>query len=176
MKAQRGKDFEKNVRSGLAASNYYVVRLQDSMGGFAGVNNPCDFIAFKLPQFLMIECKAIHGNTLNFKTHIRPNQQNGMYKAFMEHSGIYAGFLVWYIDHDIIKFYPIHELIEAKQAGELSFSANDTQFGFDIPAKKLRVNLIPSFGGQDFESAFVTANLYKHKMEGNYGKIKPSRL
>ncbi len=172
MKTNRGKDFEKNVKTALGAEGYFVLRLQDSMGGFAGVNNPCDFIAYKSPMFLMLECKAIRGGTLNFKSHIRPNQENGMYKAFMEHNGIYAGFLVWYLDYDIIKFYPIHELKEAKQNGELSFSAKDTQFGFDIPVKKLRVNLIPSFKGQDFALAFVTANLYKHKAEGNYGKTK----
>lgn len=176
MKTNRGKDFEKNVKTGLAVDDYYVVRLQDSMGGFAGINNPCDFIAFRSPMLLMLECKAIHGNTLNFKTHIRPNQERGMYKAFMEHNCVYAGFLVWYIDHDKIKFYPIHELVDAKANGEASFSVKDTQFGFDMPARKLRVNLIPSFKGKDFEMSFITANLYKNKAEGNYGKIKSNRL
>lgn len=172
MKTNRGKDFERSVKAGLAVDGYYVIRLQDSMGGFSGVNNPCDFIAFRSPMLLMLECKAIHGNTLNFKTHIRPNQERGMYKAFMENNSVYGGFLVWYIDHDKIKFYPIHELVDAKANGELSFSVRDSQFGFDMPAKKLRVNLMPSFKGQDFAMAFVTANLYKNKAEAGYGKIK----
>lgn len=172
MKTNRGKDFEKNVKKALLASGYYVLRLQDSMGGFAGVNNPCDFIAYKSPMMLMIECKAIRGNTLNFKANIRPNQEVGMYKAFMGNDGIYAGFLVWYIDHDLIKFYPIHELQEARENGEVSFSAKDTQFGFDMESHKLKVNLIPSFTSKDFAMSFVTANLYKHKQEAKYGKIK----
>ena len=172
MKTNRGKGFEKTVKKGLEDCGYYVLRLQDSMGGFAGVSNPCDFIAYKSPMMLMLECKAIHGSTLNFKSHIRPNQEAGMYKAFMEHRGVYGGFLVWYIDYDLIKFYPIHELIEAKTSGDVSFSVKDSEAGFDIPAHKLRVNLVPRFNGQDFAMAFVTANLYKRKMEVSDGKVK----
>lgn len=158
MKTNRGKTFEKNVKDALIKAGYYTLRLQDSMGGFAGVNNPCDFIAFKSPQFWMIECKAIRGGTLNFKAHIRPNQEEGMYNAFMSHNDIYAGFLVWFMDYDIIKFYPIHELKKAKEKNIKSFTYLDT-YGYNVPAQKLRVNLIPNFANGIFE--YRAADLYK---------------
>lgn len=166
MKTNRGKSFEKNVKEALDKQGYFVLRLQDSMGGFAGVNNPCDFIAYRYPVMFMLECKAVHGKTLNFKSHIRPNQENGMYKAFMGNKGIYAGFLVWYIDYDKIKFYPVHDLVEAKANGECSFSVTDSQFGFEVLSHKLRVNLIPCFTGEDFESSFITADIYRNKQNG----------
>ena len=155
MKTNRGKQFEKNVKAALIEQGYFALRLQDSMGGFAGVNNPCDFIAYKIPYFIMLECKAIHGRTLNFNSQIRPNQERGMYDASMNHPGIYAGFLVWFIDYDKIKFYPIYHLIEAKKAGKLSFNCDDQDYGYQLLANKLRVNMIPNFYG--FET-FLKAN------------------
>lgn len=81
MKQNRGKQFERIVKESLEEAEYYVLRLQDSMGGFAGVSNPCDFIAYQWPIMYLVECKAIHGKSINLKSNIRPNQISGMIKA-----------------------------------------------------------------------------------------------
>ena len=57
----------------------------------------------------LLECKAIHGNTLNFKSHIRENQ----WRKLLNYSyipGVNAGILCWFIDWDITVFLPIEYL------------------------------------------------------------------
>ena len=48
--------------------------------GYSKINNPCDFIVFRNGTLNLFELKAIHGNTLNFKSHIRENQWNNLTK------------------------------------------------------------------------------------------------
>ena len=74
--------------------------------GYSGVNNPCDFIIYKYPNILFLECKAVHGNTLNFKSDIKKNQWDKLLK-YSEVEGVNAGIVCWYIDWDVTVFLPI---------------------------------------------------------------------
>ena len=148
MKQNRGKQFEKVAREQLEKAGYFVIRLQDPMGGFAGVSNPCDLVAYNGLSLYLIECKAVHGKTLNFKSHIRPNQLNGMCTALEKQENIYAGFLVWFIDYDRIIYISAKSIEHARATGIKSMYA-DTAAGLEIPATKKRVLLVPDFSKKE---------------------------
>ena len=67
------------------------------------------------------ECKSVHGNTLNFKSDIRANQWQGLLKKSCI-SGVNAGIICWFIDHDITIYLPIEDLQYLLQAGNKSFN------------------------------------------------------
>lgn len=148
MKQNRGKQFEKVAREQLEKAGYFVLRLQDPMGGFAGVSNPCDLVAYNGFALYLIECKAVHGKALNFKSHIRPNQLNGMCAALEKQENIYAGFLIWFIDYDRIISISAKSIKQAKDMGVKGMYA-DTAAGLEIPATKKRVLLVPDFSNKE---------------------------
>lgn len=148
MKQNRGKQFEKVAREQLEKAGYFVLRLQDPMGGFAGVSNPCDLVAYNGFALYLIECKAVHGKALNFKSHIRPNQLSGMCAALEKQENIYAGFLIWFIDYDRIIYISAKSVEHARAIGVKSIYA-DTAAGLEIPATKKRVLLVPDFSNKE---------------------------
>lgn len=89
--------------------------------GYSGVNNPCDFIIYRYPNILFLECKAVHGNTLNFKSDIKKNQWDKLLK-YSEVEGVNAGIVCWYIDWDITVFLPIEYLQYLKEQDYKSFN------------------------------------------------------
>lgn len=66
MADNKGKLFEKHFKSDWEKSfpGTFIYRLQDSMGGFKGISNICDFICFNNGNLYLIECKKHKGNTL----------------------------------------------------------------------------------------------------------------
>lgn len=148
MKQNRGKQFEKVSREQLEKAGYFVLRLQDPMGGFAGVSNSCDLVAYNGDVLYLIECKAVHGKALNFKSHIRPNQLNGMCAALEKQDNIRAGFLIWFIDYDRI-IYISAKVIERAQINGVKSVYADTAAGTEIPATKKRVLLVPDFSNTE---------------------------
>lgn len=89
--------------------------------GYSGVNNPCDFIIYRYPNILYLECKAVHENTLNFKSDIKENQWDGLLE-YSKVNGVNAGIICWYIDWDITVFLPIEYLQAMKEDGYKSFN------------------------------------------------------
>lgn len=137
MSVSRGKDFESTVFKYIENMNdVYIMRINDNMGGYSGVCGACDFVAYKRPQFYMLECKSTHANTLSIYT--APNPKNKKYGAFSNtqwegmldatKNGVVAGGLVWWIDHDVTKFIPIQELEKLRKAG-----AKSIRYDLDIP-------------------------------------------
>lgn len=113
MPISRGKQFEGVIRDAFkAVDDTSVYRLQDSMGGYGGVANICDYIVYHYPYQYFIECKSVHGNTLPF-SNISKNQWDGMLKM-SKIKGVHAGVMCWWIDKDITKFIPIQFLQQAK--------------------------------------------------------------
>ena len=93
MSVNRGKQFEQQVKKALEKlPDTSVDRLIDPTAGFAGVGNISDFIVYNEPAQIYVECKAYHGNTLNFKA-IRPNQWKGLQEK-SDIKGVHAGVLV----------------------------------------------------------------------------------
>lgn len=92
--------------------------------GYQQINNPCDFIIYKYPNILYLECKAVHGNTLNFKSDIRENQWDRLLK-YSEVEGVNAGILCWFIDLDLTIFLDIYWLQRLKELNYKSFNAKN---------------------------------------------------
>ena len=106
----RGKKFEAAVREAFEkCPEVSVDRLPDPTGGYAGVRNICDFVFYRYPFLLFVECKVQQGNTLNFKGRITENQWGGLLEK-SKIPGVIAGVMVWFVDHDKTVFVPIQEL------------------------------------------------------------------
>lgn len=137
MGVNRGKDFEKQVRNGFErVPDTTVTRLLDPQAGYAGVRNICDFIVYHNPHQYFLECKSCYGNTLPF-TNITQNQWDGLLKM-SKVSGVMAGYLVWFIDHDKT-FYVSATLAEKyRKSGKKSLRYDDKGL-FEIDSVRKRV-------------------------------------
>lgn len=124
-KTNRGKDFEKEIRSCLEnLPDVSFDRLPDPMAGYSGIRNICDFSAFHSPYMFYLECKCLYGNTLNYKGAITADQWSGM----QEKSKIYnclAGVCVWFIDYDLTVFVTIQDLTAHRDSGAKSLNIQD---------------------------------------------------
>ena len=142
MGVNRGKQFEDLIREQFEKiDNITVTRLYDVTMGYKQINNPCDLIVYKKPNILFLECKAVHGNTLNFKSNIRDNQWDKLL-AYSKVPGVIAGILVWFIDRDETYFVDIYWLELLKRQHYKSFNAKDCfnpTFVTPIYGKKKRI-------------------------------------
>lgn len=139
MSVNRGKQFEKQVRDSFEKiPNTLVYRLKDDMSGYAAISNPCDFIVYHYPKIYLLECKAIHGSTLNFKSDIRENQWNGLL-TYSKVYGVEAGYLVWFIDYNTTVFVHAEILANLKEIGEKSLNVNKLPRCIYIPGQKKRI-------------------------------------
>ena len=139
MAINRGKQFEGVVRESFErVPDCSVDRLHDQMTGFKGSQNICDFVVYKCPYQFYIECKAVHGNTLPF-SNITSTQWDGLLKK-SKITGVVAGVLCWWVDHDATRFIPIKILDVRKQAGDKSirYDVEDRNIK-NIKGKKKRV-------------------------------------
>lgn len=110
MALNRGKQFEQRMREQFEKlDNTFVLRLYDVTMGYSNIDNPCDLIVYKDGTLNLFECKAIHGNTLNFKAHIRENQWDKLLE-YSKIDGVNAGILCWFIDKGETLFLPIQDL------------------------------------------------------------------
>ena len=133
----RGKQFEGVVRSAFEnVRDVSIDRLHDQTTGFRGSTNICDFIVYRKPYELYVECKSVHGNTLPF-SNITSTQWNGLLEKSKIH-GVFAGIICWWIDKDETKFLPIQDLEELKSWGFKSVRF-DVLCGVPIQGKKKRV-------------------------------------
>lgn len=124
-KQNRGKDFEAEIKRCLEdVSNVSVDRLPDAMGGYSGVKNVCDFMAYHYPNNFYIECKCLYGNTLNYKSAISKNQWDGL-ASKSKIKGCVAGVVVWFMDYDLTTFVPIQELLAHRNKGAKSLNITD---------------------------------------------------
>lgn len=139
MGINRGKQFEEKIQEQLQKiPEISIDRLYDITMGYKNINNPCDFIVFDHGIQNYIECKAVHGNTLNFKSQIRENQWNKLLeKSYIP--SVNAGILVWFIDHDVTLWLNIKYLQDLKENGYKSFNVNDDGYDYKLIGIKKRV-------------------------------------
>ena len=121
-----GKKFEDVVKeSFLKCPNVSIDRLRDAPKKMKNVDNPSDFIVYKYPHEVYVECKSHKGNTLPFSC-IREEQIRGMFeKAKIE--GVKAGVIIWYIDHDLTVWIPINEIVFWRDIGNKSINIKNIQ-------------------------------------------------
>ena len=172
MGVSRGKGFEGAVRkAAMMCPDVSIDRFPDPMAGYGGIRNICDFVVYRYPVQVYLECKAYTGNTLNFKAAITEDQWRGLLqKSTIE--GVTAGVLVWFIDHDLTGFVPIQELERLKQDGHKSLNVNDLKDGevvwMPLPGKKKRVYYEYTF--EPFISCIVMKDLLKSMRRLSDGK------
>ena len=135
MGVNRGKDFESHIQeSWQQCPRTLVKRVHDQTTGYLGSSNECDFLIFHSPYLYAIECKSVHGNTLSI--HSNPKKdKNGRLHGFygnitdtqwtglLEMSqirNVFAGIIVWFIDHDETLFLDINLLKRWRDAGHKS--------------------------------------------------------
>ena len=142
MAVNRGKKFEEVIRDSFRkVPHTSVIRLHDQTTGFAGSTNICDFIVYHYPNMWCIECKTIHGNTFPL-SNISDNQWNGLLEQ-SHIGGVKAGVIIWWVDKDVTKFFPIQMLQEMKLNGAKSVRydvvASNGYYPIELKGKKKRV-------------------------------------
>lgn len=140
-RSNKGKKFEDVIReSFLKVPGVSIDRLRDAPKKLKGVDNPSDFIVYKKPHEIYIECKSHKGNTLPFSC-IREEQIKGLSeKAKID--GVKAGIIVWYIDHDLTYWIPIREITRLIAEGKKSLNVkafNTSLNHIYIQGKKKRI-------------------------------------
>ena len=139
MSVNRGKQFEDIIREQFKKLNNVVtIRLYDVTTGYINQNNICDLIVYDEGTLNLIECKAVHGNTLNFKSHIKQNQWDGLLEESYK-PGVNAGILVWFIDHDVTLWLDIQYLQDLKESGYKSFNVKDRMSVYELAGVKKKV-------------------------------------
>lgn len=118
MAISKGKKFEKIVQEALA--EWSPIRLYDTMNGFRGVANPCDFIAYNFPCMYHLECKSTYDGTLNFSSISETQYEAATSRD--EIKGIVAGFIVWFISLNQIVYIPGKTIKALKEKGYKSIS------------------------------------------------------
>lgn len=123
-RANKGKIFEDVIkRSFEEVSDVSIDRLRDAPKKLKNVDNPSDFIVYKYPHQIYVECKSHKGNTLPFSC-IREEQIRGMEeKANIR--GVKAGLILWYIDHDVTVWIPIRDVVWWFDEGHKSINIKD---------------------------------------------------
>lgn len=137
MAENRGKQFEGVVKDSFnKLRDCSIDRLHDQTTGFAGSSNICDFIVYKYPTIIYLECKSCHGNTWSL-SNLTDNQYKGLLEK-CKYKGTVPGIMIWWIDRDITKFIHIEDIKHIKEQGAKSIKF-DSELGIKIPGKKKRV-------------------------------------
>ncbi len=135
-----GKKFEEAVRKSFElVPDVSIDRLRDAPKKLKGVDNPSDFIVYKKPHELYVECKSHRGNTLPFSC-IRKEQLDGMSEKWLK-PGVVAGFIIWFIDHDLTVWVSIDMIKTLMWFGYKSLNIKDLEKipHLVVPGKKKRI-------------------------------------
>lgn len=124
MSKSRGKKFEENFRECLKkCKDISIDRLKDTMDGFKGNSNVCDFIVYSKPNQFYLELKSVQGKYFSFG-----NLTNNQYTGLLDKAkipGVIAGVIIWYVDYDITVFVPITEIQKAREENYNSINLNN---------------------------------------------------
>lgn len=159
----RGKQFEQQIREGFEKIPHTsVYRLQDSMGGYAGVANICDFIVYHKPFQYFIECKCHYGNTIPIYSN-DPKKKYGVvsntqWEGMLEQSkilGVHCGVIFWFIDHDYTCFIPIQILEQYRNDDNKSVNFNKLDTIHHIPIKGNKKRVLFDYDFTDFLTEYV---------------------
>lgn len=125
MSVNRGKQFESVIRKQFEESDFCIDRIQDTMSGFAGAANICDFMVYNKPYLMYLECKTTHNASFPL-TNLSQKQFDGMDSKVI-HEGVIAGVMIWFIDYNITMFVPIQQIVKLKGRGCKSISVKRLQ-------------------------------------------------
>lgn len=140
-----GKKFEKKFEEDfLKIPGALVYRLPDQMSGYKNVSkNPCDFICYRFPNILFIECKVVqYGNTLALS---RITQLDKL-SVYAKYKGSKAGVVAFFMEKKKVIFIPVQTLLDIIKDGKhksvnIRFLESGEYELIDIPSKVRRVFL-----------------------------------
>lgn len=147
-----GKKFETIIKeSFLKVPGVSIDRFHDQMSGFSGSRNISDFVVYKKPYEVYVECKTTRGRTFPFRN-ITENQWSGLLEK-SKIKGVFAGIICWWVNYDTTLYIPIQMLTEMKKSGLRSIIYDPFTYPpykvIEIPGKKKRV-----FFDYDFTNFF----------------------
>jgi len=121
-----GKQFERQVYKNLSEfPGVSIDRVPDQVTKYKGSSsNICDFIVYKYPTLIYLECKSTHGASLPIYSEPKPdkkgelhgfygNIRDNQWEGLLEKSkirGVKAGVLIWFVDKDVTVYYSIEAL------------------------------------------------------------------
>lgn len=134
-----GKKFEDKFKADFSKlPGVSLDRLYDPTGGYSGVRNISDFIAYVFPNEYYVECKSCHGNTWNFSNYTQYEKQLGKIGI----KGVRVGVVLWMIDHDKVVYLPTKTVKQMKEDAKKSFNIKDLDSDYriiDLPSVKKRL-------------------------------------
>ena len=133
--ANRGKQFETVFAEQWQQQfpKKFFLRLYDTTNGYLGVANPCDFLAMPHNLLFMIECKSHEGASIPFKA----LPQYDRLLKYKDMENVRAGFLIWFLDKDVIIWVPIDVAEKVYESGRKSIP-------YDITEQDERAFIVPS--------------------------------
>ena len=112
-----------------------ITRLYDPVGGYYGIRNVCDFIAYKYPYSFYFEAKETQTNTFNLS---KLTQYDDLLK-YKQVSGLFAGVIVWFSHKNIVTWTSIETVEKLKEIGIKSINCNiPITYDFEIEVKVAR--------------------------------------
>lgn len=136
----KGKAFENIVRQDWKKSfpGTLVFRLKDQMNGFKETSqNPSDWIMFNGKHLFFIECKSHKGSSIPFAA--MPQYERLL--AYKNLKNVCAGFVIWFLEKDLVIYVPIQTAEQIVKDGEKSIGLRmlDKYDIVKIPSVKKRV-------------------------------------
>lgn len=132
------KEFENKVKEDWQSiEGVSIDRLYDPEGGYFGISNISDFIAYRYPCIYYIEVKTIKGNTFpltNLKQYDKLVRKKNI-------KGVNAGVILWFYEHDNkITYIPIEVFEQLKKDEKKSFNVKyiESQEYFNIPIPSIK--------------------------------------
>ena len=123
-----GKKFEEIIKRDFSLlDESKITRLYDPTGGYMGIKNVCDFIAYKYPNAFYFEAKETKANTFNFKQ-LRQYEELCKYTGI---KGLHPGVLIWFSTHNKIVWVDISWIKFLQTNGYKSVNIND-KFTYDF--------------------------------------------
>ena len=139
----RGKQFEEIIRKHLSKyEDVLCQRLYDNMGGYSSITYPADFIVFKSPKFIYLECKAVHKASIPLRN---LTQINSMCTIIQNKPNVYGKFIIWFVDKKctfLIDYQYVKSALDGglKSLNYQSLRDNVGKYIQEIPATYPRVN------------------------------------
>lgn len=154
----KGKQFEDVIKQAfLKVPDVSIDRLRDASKKLKGVDNPSDFIVYKKPHEIYVECKSHKGNTLPLSC-IRDEQWDGLDDK-SQINGVRAGVIIWFIDHDITVWIDIRELVCWRMLGYKSVNVKDLNNIYNILIKGKKKRVYFDYDMEDFlKKLFIEGN------------------
>ena len=158
---QEWKQYEKAIRVGFnEVEGCSVDRIKDAKDRFSSTfqetSEIADFIAFKEPTLLFVECKTTKQTHIRYNGDIRPNQWAGLINKH-QIGGVYSLFFFWFIGQEDGNFaVPVDELARHRLSGRKTLSMKMVREG-ELKVIPLNATLKQKYYKYDLSNIFDLA-------------------